>query len=213
VRVVLDRAGRRNALDLGMAATLLEALEAEPSAVVLLGSRDPSIFCAGADLDIPDGERSRLSDLLYQCCREMVARPGPVVAVIEGAAVGGGAHVASAADLRVAGPGARFRWLGPGHGLAVGAWVLPDLVGRGRALELMLTSRWVDATEARAMGLVGDVVDDPWAHAEEMARRFAGLDPEAVARTKTIASSGDLLERLDAERRANHGWSGSVRRP
>src|SRR5260370_34641559 len=92
----------------------------------------------------------------------MTPRPGPVMAAVGGPAVAGGAQLATAADLRIAGPAARFRWIGPpGRDLAVGAWVLPDLGGRGRASELAMTGRWLDAAEALALGLVHPVEAEP----------------------------------------------------
>ena len=138
----LARPERRNALDAGMTRALLDIVRADPAVPVLIESTDPAAFCAGADLTVPDRERAEVSDLLYQCYEAMVTRPGPVIAVVEGPAVGGGAQLAGAADLRIAGPRGRFRWVGPpGRDLAVGAWLLPDLIGRGAALELTLTGR------------------------------------------------------------------------
>jgi enoyl-CoA hydratase/carnithine racemase len=215
VRLKLNRPERRNAIDEDTVLDLLDALDESPSTPVLLGSTDATIFSAGADLAVSDEERTRLSDLLYQCYERMITRPGPVIAVVEGPAVGGGAQLATAADLRICGPGARFRWLGPGHGLAVGSWVLPSLVGRSVALDLMLTSRWLDAPEAHRLGMIRLAEDpwaeDPWAGASELAAHIAGLDRQAVARIKTIAASGGLLERLAAERTGNQAtWSGAV---
>ena len=129
----LSRPERRNALDVSLLRAVTDALAAEPEAPVLLGSTDPRVFCAGADLTISDAERAAVSDLVYDCCETIVTRPGPVIAVLTGPAVGGGAQLAAASDLRIAGPAARLRWTGPpGLDLAVGAWLLPDLVGRGR---------------------------------------------------------------------------------
>ena len=73
----------------------------------------------------------------------MLASPVIIIASIHGAAVGAGAQLAVASDLRIGSPPARFRFAGPGHGLAVGAWGLPSLVGRGRAAEICLSMRWV----------------------------------------------------------------------
>jgi enoyl-CoA hydratase/carnithine racemase len=209
LRVLLARPERRNALDAGMAQALLDFFYSERTAPVLLASAAPGMFCAGADLSVPDAERAEVSDLLYQCCEAMITRPGPVIAVVDGAAVGGGAQLAGASDLRIAGPRARFRWAGPpGRGLAVGAWLLPGLIGRGAALDLTLTGRWVDAAEALALGLVNRVDDDPGPVAAALAGEFAAAGPASSGRIKLIAAAGGLLEQLRAERAANRSAFG-----
>src|SRR6202050_2096092 len=149
----LDRPERRNALDVSLMVAVHDAIAAEPEVPVLLGSTDPRVFCAGADLTIPDAERAAISDMIYDCCQIIITRPGPVIAVLTGAAVGGGAQLAAASDLRIAGPDARLRWIGPpGPDLAVGAWLLPELVGRGVAMDLVLNGRWVYGAQGRALG-------------------------------------------------------------
>lgn len=195
---------RRNALDVGLAMALRDALLADPEQPVLLGSTDPSVFCAGADLTIPDAERAAVSDLIYDCCELLITRPGPVIAVVTGPAVGGGAQLAAAADLRVAGTGARLRFIGPpGMNLVVGAWLLPSLAGRGLAMDLVLTGRWIESDEALAAGLVSRVVPDPVGAAEEM---IASLGARTAV--KDVMAAGDLLDRLRAERRANQdAWA------
>jgi enoyl-CoA hydratase/carnithine racemase len=205
----LARPERRNALDPGLMAAVLDALAAEPGAPVLLGSTDPQVFCAGADLTISDAERAVVSDLVYDCCESIVTRPGPVIAVVTGAAVGGGAQLAAAADLRIAGPGARLRWIGPpGLDLAVGAWLLPDLAGRGAALDITLTGRWVQAAEALALGLVNRVTDDPLTQAEQIAADLAARGPGPGGGVKAVMAAGGLLDRLRAERAANRAaWA------
>jgi enoyl-CoA hydratase len=203
----LARPERRNALDPGLMAEVRDALTAEPGATVVLGSTDPRVFCAGADLTISDAERSVVSDLVYDCCQAIVTRPGPVIAVITGAAVGGGAQLAAASDFRIAGPGARLRWTGPpGVDLAVGAWLLPDLVGRGAALDLVLTGRWVQAAEAFAIGLVNQVTDDPEQAAGQLAADLAARGTGAGV--KAVMAAGGLLDRLRAEREVNRAaWA------
>src|SRR5207342_2045666 len=171
-----SRPERRNALDVSLLRAVADALAAEPGVPVLLTSADPRVFCAGADLTITDAERAAVSDLVYDCCETIVTRPGPVIAVLTGPAVGGGAQLAAASDLRIAGPGARLRWTGPpGLDLAVGAWLLPDLV---------LTGRWLEVAEALALGLVNRVCDDPEpvaaALAADLAGRGAGAGVKAV---------------------------------
>ena len=211
LRVRLARPERRNALDAAMTRTLLEILRADPVVPVLIESSDPGAFCAGADLSVSDSERVVVSDLLYECYEAMITRPGPVIAVVEGPAVGGGAQLAGAADLRIAGPGARFRWTGPpGRDLAVGAWVLPALTGRGAALELTLTGRWVEAAEALRLGLVNRVEKEPGHAAAELAGQLLARGAAGTGSVKLIASAGGLLERLRAERAANRAAWGST---
>jgi enoyl-CoA hydratase/carnithine racemase len=198
----LARPERRNALDVSLTRAIRDELAAEPSPPVLLGSTDPLVFCAGADLTISDAERAQVSDLIYDCCEIIVTRPGPVIAVLTGSAVGGGAQLAAACDLRIADAAARLRWTGPaGLDLAVGAWLLPDLVGRPLALDLVLTGRWLPAAEALSSGLVSQVCPDPAAAAERIAAELASGRISTAA--KAVMASGGLLDRLQAERAAN----------
>jgi len=203
----LARPERRNALDVGLTVAVRDALTEEPAAPVLLGSTDPAVFCAGADLTITDAERATISDLIYDCCETMITRPGPVIAVVTGPAVGGGAQLAAASDLRIAGPGARLRWIGPaGPDLAVGAWLLPDLAGRTAALDLVLTGRWVEAAEALALGLVNRIEDEPERAAEQVAAALAARAAGTAA--KAVMAVGGLLDRLRAEREVNRSaWA------
>jgi enoyl-CoA hydratase len=209
LRVLLARPERRNALDTGMTRALLEAFNTERNSPVLLDSAAPGVFCAGADLSVAEAHRAEVSDLLYQLYEEMVTRPGPVIAVVTGPAVGGGAQLAGAADLRIASPGARFRWVGPpGRGLAVGAWLLPGLVGRGTALELTMTGRWVEAAEALRIGLINRVDDEPGQLAAGLAEGLAERGADTPGKVKLIASADGLLDRLHAERKANRAaWA------
>src|SRR6266487_2694630 len=208
--VRLSRPERRNALDVSLLRAVTDALATEPGVPVLLTSADPRVFCAGADLTITDAERAAVSDLLYDCCETIITRPGPVIAVLTGPAVGGGAQLAAASDLRIAGPGARLRWTGPpGLDLAVGAWLLPDLVGRAMAMDLVLTGRWLEAAEALTLGLVSRVCDDPEPVAAAIAADLAGRGTGAAgAGVKAVMAAGGLLDRMRAERAANRSaWA------
>jgi enoyl-CoA hydratase len=212
LRLRLDRPERRNALDRPVLEALLDAFAAPEEPVVLLGSTSPVAFCAGADLWLADDERAAVSDLLYELYGRMAASDAIVVAALDGPAVGGGAQLAIAADLRVASPGARIQVAGPGHGLAVAAWALPSLVGRGRAMDLCLTMRPVGAEEALRIGLVDRLVDDAAAGGLALATELAALDRSAVARVKRVAwASARALDALEDERAGNRmGWSGSM---
>ena len=212
LRLRLDRPERRNALDRPLLEALLDAFAAPEEPVVVLGSTTPEAFCSGADLRLEDAERAEVSDLLYALYGRMTASDAIVVAALDGPAVGGGAQLAIAADLRVAARTARIRLAGPGHGLAVGAWGLPSLVGRGRAMDLCLTMRPVDAEEALGIGLVDRVADDAGQTAVELAAELATLDPAAAARVKRVAwASARAIEALEVERADNRAaWSGSM---
>jgi enoyl-CoA hydratase/carnithine racemase len=212
LRLRFDRPERRNALDRSMAQALLDAFAEPEEPVVLLGSTTRDAFCAGADLRLADDERAAVSDLLYELYGRMTACDAIVVAALDGPAVGGGAQLAIAADLRVASPGARIQVAGPGHGLAVAAWALPSLVGRGRAMDLCLTMRPVGAEEALRIGLVDRLADDAAAAGLALATELAELDAAAAARVKRVAWASALaLGALEDERAGNRAaWSGSM---
>lgn len=208
----IDAPRRRNALSPETVDHLHSVLGENPQELLVLGSTTGDVFCAGADLAVPDAARAALSDRLYACYELMVTRPGAVLAVVEGPAVGGGAQLCAASDLRIASPTARWRWVGPGHGLAVGGWVLPELLGRSRALELTMTGRWLDSAEAAVAGFAR-VVDDPWSEAEAILENLSAAQPSALAGLKQISACGSLLERLRAERSTNADWSGTAPEP
>jgi enoyl-CoA hydratase len=208
----LNRPDRRNAVNMPLVRALNAALDRLDARAVILGSSSPQAFCSGADLDLEDAERAEVSDLLYELYEKMVRLPIPIVVAIDGHAVGAGIQLAVAGDLRVAGPRAKLRVAGPGHGLAVAAWGLPSLVGRGRALNLCLTMRAVGAEEALAMGLVDHLEEDPESAAVDLAAELARLDPAAVSRVKrVVAEASGCLAALREERSGNRAaWSGSV---
>jgi enoyl-CoA hydratase/carnithine racemase len=214
ITLSLNRAERRNAIDRALAGQLRGAFEAHGSArAIVLRSAHPGMFCSGADLGVPDEERAEVSRELYALYGQMTAASAPVLAALDGPAVGGGAQLAVACDLRVAGPGASVRFLGPGHGLAVGAWALPALVGRGRALDLCLTGRTVERAEALQIGLVDRLADDASAAAAALAAALAALDPGAVARVKAVANralAGGAAAGLALEADGNARWTGAT---
>ena len=203
LRLRLDRPAKRNAVDRELAEALVEAFGSSDAKVVILGSSGPEAFCAGLDLSLEPAERVGVSDLLYETYERMLASPAPIVASIPGrrsaAARSSRSQPTSGSPARQA----QIRFAGPGHGLAVGAWGLGSLVGRGRAMDLCLSMRPVSADEAAAMGLVDRVAHDPDAEALELATRLVRLDAPAVARVKRLVTSDGLLEALRRERRDN----------
>lgn len=211
LRVSLNRPERGNAIDNRLLERLLEAF-AEPDAeAVVLGSESPAVFCAGLDRGLGVAERRRVSDGLYELYQLMLDSDAIIVAALNGHAVGGGIQLALASDVRIAGLDTSLRLAGPGHGLAVGAWGLPSLVGRGRALELCLSMRAVDGSEALRVGLVDRLEAAPGEAAVRLARQIAALDADAVKRCKRIVGrAAACSEALALERQGNAGWSGEV---
>jgi enoyl-CoA hydratase/carnithine racemase len=205
----LNRPARKNAIDLETVQALRATLADVQASVVVLCSTSPGIFCAGADVKIDDSERAEVSRSLYALYQDMLAAPVPIVAALDGAAVGGGAQLAVACDLRIASSRAWIQFVGPGHGLAVGAWALPSLVGRGRALDLCLSARRVTATEAHQIGLVDRIAEDPLAAARALAAEWAGLDASAVAAVKAIIGlAAERRAALELEASGNLAWEG-----
>ena len=162
VRVVrIGRPARRNAIDSATAEALLEAFlafEAAEGERVAVLTGDESAFCAGADLkDLP---RLRPSGPLGPTRLQLSK---PVIAAVDGWCVAGGLELAVWCDLRVASRSARFGCLERRWGVPLidgGTQRLPRIVGLGRALDLILTGREIDADEAVAMGLVERIVDE-----------------------------------------------------
>jgi enoyl-CoA hydratase/carnithine racemase len=134
----------------------------------------------------------RFNQLTGSVVLAMRALTKPVVAAIDGVAAGGGAALALAADMRIASPGARLGFLFARVGLSAAdmgvTWLLPRLVGLGRATELLLTGAMVGAPEALAMGLVNRVVHETSAlgPATALARELAQGPVLAHAATKRM---------------------------
>jgi enoyl-CoA hydratase len=211
VRLRLDRPEKRNAVNTALADALLRAFSKIGGEVVVLGSTSPGTFCAGADTSLGDRERAGVSDSLYALYERIVTHPKPVIVAVNGHAVGGGAQLAIAGDLRVGGPLTSFRFVGPEHGLAVGTWALPSLVGRGGAMSLCLTAVAIDGQEAFRIGLVDRFDSDPSTKALKLASSIAGLPSAALARVKQlIIEERGLLQALQRERKANREWAGTL---
>jgi enoyl-CoA hydratase/carnithine racemase len=192
VIVTLDRPEKRNALDAEMVGALSEvcaALEREPRLLLLTGGAD-GIFAGGADI-AQLRERGRLEALaginigLFDRIRRL---PMPTLAAVDGPALGGGAELSYACDLRICTSRAFFGQPEVRLGIIAGAgatYRLPALVGETLAKEMLFTGRRVPAAEALAVRLVNRVVDDP-----------AQLLPTAHAMLDEIAEASSLALRL-----------------
>lgn len=210
LQVLMDRPTSMNALNSELVESLRRCISTDDTRVIVLGSTSLQCFSAGVDVKLIDHERAEVSRALYGLYRDIRNTDAIVIAAATGHAVGGGAQLMIAADIRVAGPDLSIRFLGPGHGLAVGAWGLPGLVGRGRAMELLLSMRPVEATEALEIGLVECVDAEPLQRALAMAKDFVSLSPEAVAAVKRIVSLPGWDDALEAERDFNDRWNGAM---
>jgi enoyl-CoA hydratase len=195
--ITIDRKERRNAVDRATAEALVAAFRAfdeddSQSVAVLTGAG--ATFCAGADLATMDNRVEADGDGPMGPTRMRIGKP--VIAAVEGYAVAGGLELALWCDLRVASVEATFgvfcrRW---GVPLVDGGTVrLPRVIGLGRAMDLVLSGRAVDAVEAERIGLVNRVVPAGTAlsAAQAWAAELAGL-PQACLRN-------DRLSLLDQE--------------
>lgn len=190
----LNRSEKRNALSRELLAQLIELVDAagDDSGVgaVVIGGRGQS-FSAGGDITEMDGmTESAFEDTIGMYMRLAAAirsSPKPFVAAVNGHALAGGFELALLCDLRIAARSAQFGLpdtalgLSPTSGMT---WLLPRIVGFGRALHLTLLGERIDAAEAERIGLVTAVVDD--GELEHAAQRWA----------ETIASHPEVAVRL-----------------
>jgi enoyl-CoA hydratase/carnithine racemase len=180
----------------------LDAADALPAKVIVVSSALPGFFAAGADIkhmsSVDAASFGAYGDALRGAVERLAAHPAISVAAVDGLALGGGLEVAMACTLRVGAPGARFGLpevklgLIPGAG---GTQRLPHLVGRGRALDIMLTGREVEADEAFRIGLI-DRLADPDSTARETAWQLAAAltaasSPAQRAVVRTVAAAYD----------------------
>lgn len=217
--VTLNRPERMNAMAFDVMVPLRETLETISSdnsvrCVVLTGAGKG--FCSGADLEDPgtipgiDGLglpsiARRSMGLLEAVIHSLRRMNQPVIAAINGAAIGGGFCLSLGADIRIASTAAYFRAAGINNGLTASelglSYLLPRAIGHSRAAEIMLTGRDVDAVEADHIGLVSKVVapEDLIERSVEMAERVAGFSHAGVEMTKR-----SLWSSLDASSLESH---------
>lgn len=191
LRIGLDRPGAGNALDGLTGVALLDALaRAEDSSryrFVMLTAAGP-VFCSG--LDLGEATQRSCADEVIPLLRELVMRvarsPLITIAVVNGAAIGGGVGLAAACDLVIAGPQATFRLTETLLGL-IPAAILPVIArrtGDHRALALALTAEELDAAAAARAGLADQSVTDPGAAALRLLSRLRGADCQAAQALK-----------------------------
>ena len=213
--ILLNRPHRKNAFTMEMiddwAAVLRDArTDAEVRALILTGAGDG--FCSGVDLgdfsargSAPLEVKLNLTDRVHRVAHALEDLDKPVIAAVNGVAVGAGMDMALMCDIRLAARSARFSegyirvGLVPGDG---GCYFLPRLVGMARAMELLLTGDFIDAIEAERIGIVNHTYDDDRLREESLAlaRRLADGPPVATAMIKRAvyqSANCDLRTALD----------------
>jgi enoyl-CoA hydratase/carnithine racemase len=213
--ITLNRPQRKNAFTLAMLETWANALDAaehdpDVRVVILTGAGDA--FCSGVDLSVlssvapdPLARRRLLADQVHAVAKASQRLTKPLVAAVNGVAVGAGLDMALLCDMRFAARTARMSegyiraGLVPGDG---GAWLLPRLVGPAVAIELLMTGDFINAEEALRIGMVNRVYDDdqlmPAVHAfaRQLCER-APLPLSIIKRAVGQAYSTDLPTALD----------------
>jgi enoyl-CoA hydratase len=198
--VTIDRPERRNAVDARTAELLRESLQRfeadEEARVMVLTGAGGVAFCAGADLKAMDLEIEHPQGPMGFT---RVTPSKPTIAAISGWCLAGGLEIALWCDLRIATEDSTFGLFERRWGVPLidgGTQRLPRVIGLGRALDLILTGREVDAQEALAIGLINEVVPDPLARALELAEAIAAFPQDTMLsdREATIAAGGLALE-------------------
>jgi enoyl-CoA hydratase/carnithine racemase len=193
-----------NAIDAATCTALaaaIDALEASPEvAVIVVSGAGPRAFSSGADLTLMRAlEGAPLRAFIEQTWRtfdRIASSPLPSIAALHGHVLGAGCELALACDLRIADATARIALPEMGLGSVPGSGAvqrLPALVGRAKALELILLSGAIDAAEALRTGLVNRAVaaGEALASAFEWAQQIAALRPAAVRYLKAAMATGD----------------------
>lgn len=196
VHVILNRPESRNSIDQTMIDEFHEVcagLEADPKLLVISGAG--GTFASGADIRqmIDRGRKEALAGINTTLFQRVAALPMPVIAAIDGYALGGGAEIAYACDFRIATTRAKIGNPEVGLGIIAGAgatWRLLELVGEPVAKEILLAGRVLTAAEALDLRLVSEVVE-PEAlldAADALADRILANDPAALMATKRLLS-------------------------
>jgi enoyl-CoA hydratase len=205
VIVELHRPAQRNAINAAMVAelhALCATLEDEPKVLIISGAGPD--FAAGADIAElrQRGRDEALAGINRSVFDRIAALPMPTIAAVEGNALGGGAELAYACDVRIAGAAARFGNPEPGLGIlaAAGAsYRLTDLVGKSIAKQIILGGRLLDADAALRCGLIIEIVEAGAAvrAAHTLADRMTRLSPLALRLAKAVLDASSAHPLLD----------------
>ena len=193
---------------------VLQAIRDDPEVrIAIFKGAGEKAFCAGADLSefltAPSPVIARQVRFGRDVWGLFLSIPQPLIAAVHGYVLGSGIEIALCCDIRIASEDARFGLPEVGLGIipaAGGTQTLPRIIGRGRALEMLLTNRWLTSGEALQFGLVNRVVpkEKLLDTAVELAKKIASYDPMAVRNAKEAVLRGSdlpLTVGLDLERR------------
>ncbi len=225
-RVTLNRPESLNVYNIQMRDDLYEVLKAirddnEVKVVIFSGAGEKA-FCAGADLSefltAPAPVKARQVRFQRDIWGLFLAIQQPLIAALHGYVLGSGIEISLCCDIRIASDDVRFGLPEVGLGIipaAGGTQTLPRLIGRGKALEMLLMNQWVNGEEAFRIGLINHLIPkDKLLHtAGEMAKKIASYDSTAVRYAKQAVIKGldlTLSQGLDMEKRLAARLTGKI---
>lgn len=204
--VILNRPNKGNALTHTMFSELNNAIEViaeDDTARVVILTGAGRFFCTGGDLSDnpllplkrPEKQRDRLKRVIHRTCLGLMNLEKPVIAAVNGPAIGAGCDLALVCDIRIAAENAQFGEVYVKVGAIPdcgGTWLLPRLVGISKACELIFTGDIIDAKEAERIGLVNKVVpeEDLEREVKSLASKISAVSPIAVSIAKSTIYKG-----------------------
>lgn len=200
--ITLNRPERLNAVNVEMFTKFIAVLRAigddsDIGIVVLTGAG--TSFCTGKDLKGESrsswsaSQKMQASRLTFSVVPLMREIPQPIIAAVRGHAVGAGFALAAASDMRVVAPDAQFNPVFTKIGMTPGdlglSWLLPRIIGAGRAAQVFYRAEVIDAETALDWGLVNEISEDPFARARGIAEELGRGSAESLRQTKELLSA------------------------
>lgn len=201
----IERPKKGNCLNTNALESFIEKVQAANNrGKVLIIKGEGEFFSAGADLteirSFTPARATEFARLGQELTNELADSPLPTIAAVDGYCRGGGLEIALACDLRYATPSASFGEPGVKVGL-FGCWGgtyrLPQIVGKGNAMDLSLTGRTIDTAEAKEIGLVSEIVDD-LTEIDSKAKELTSFPPKGIQAIKEGIASCDGQSRQES---------------